>query len=111
MISTEQLVAALEELPPHDRELLELSLRRRVPDEALATLFDVEEAEVTRRRANAIDQLSTLLGLRRGEDLGSVLKSLLERAHLGRDRRAAGPRRAGRPRRRAEGRPGRGSQA
>ncbi|HLM25413.1 MAG TPA: L,D-transpeptidase family protein [Thermoleophilaceae bacterium] len=78
MISTEQLVAALEELPPHDRELLELSLRRRVPDEALATLFDVEEAEVTRRRANAIDQLSTLLGLRRGEDLGSVLKSLLE---------------------------------
>ena len=78
MISTEQLVAALEELAPHDRELLELSLRRRVPDEALATLFEIEEAEVARRRANAIEQLSQLLDLQRGEDLGNVLKALLE---------------------------------
>ena len=78
MISTEQLVAALEKLAPHDRELLELSLRRRVPDEALATLFEVEEAEIARRRANAIEQLSQLLDLQRGEDLGNVLKSLLE---------------------------------
>lgn len=78
MISTEQLVAALEELAPHDRELLELSLRRRVPDEALATLFEIEEAEVARRRANAIERLSQLLDLQRGEDLGNVLKSLLE---------------------------------
>ena len=78
MISTEQLVAALEKLAPHDRELLELSLRRRVPDEALATLFEVDEAEIARRRANAIEQLSQLLDLQRGEDLGNVLKSLLE---------------------------------
>lgn len=78
MISTEQLVAALEELPPHDRELLELSLRRRVPDEALATLFEVDEADVARRRAGAIERLSATLDLQRGEDLGNVLKSLLE---------------------------------
>jgi hypothetical protein len=80
MISNEQLVAALEELAPHDRELLELSLRRRVPDEALATLFEIEEAEVARRRAAAIEQLSSLLDLQRGEDLGNVLKSLLEQS-------------------------------
>jgi L,D-transpeptidase catalytic domain len=78
MISNEQLVAALEQLAPHDRELLELSLRRRVPDEALATLFEVDEAEIARRRAAAIEELSSLLDLQRGEDLGNVLKSLLE---------------------------------
>jgi L,D-transpeptidase catalytic domain len=78
MISNEQLVAALEQLAPHDRELLELSLRRRVPDEALATLFEVDEAEVARRRAAAIEKLSSLLDLQRGEDLGNVLKSLLD---------------------------------
>ena len=80
MISTEQLVAALEELAPQDRELLELSLRRRVPDEALATLFEVDEGEVARRRAAAIDRLSSSLDLQRGEDLGHVLKSLLEQS-------------------------------
>ena len=80
MISTEQLVAALEELAPQDRELLELSLRRRVPDEALATLFEVDEGEVARRRAAAIDRLSSSLDLQRGEDLGHVLKALLEQS-------------------------------
>lgn len=78
MISTEQLVAALEELHPHDRELLELSLCRRVSDEALATRFEVEEAELVRRRAGAIERLSGMLDLQRAEDLGDVLKALLE---------------------------------
>jgi len=80
MIPTEQLVAALGQLPAQERELLELSMRRRVPDEALATLFDVEEGEVARRRAAAIDRLSRLLDLQRGEDLGNVLKALLEQS-------------------------------
>jgi L,D-transpeptidase-like protein len=78
MIATEHLVAALEQLSPHDRELLELSLRRRVPDEALGTLFGVEVAEVARRRAGAIERLSDILEVQRGEDLGYVLKSLLD---------------------------------
>lgn len=78
MISTEQLVAALEELAPRDRELLELSLRRRLSDEALATMLEVEEAEVARRRAATIERLSGLLDLQSGEDLGNVLKVLLE---------------------------------
>jgi len=78
MISTEQLVAALEELAPRDRELLEFSLRRRVSDGALATMLQVEEAEVVRRRAATIERLSGLLDLQSGEDLGNVLKALLE---------------------------------
>ena len=78
MISTEQLVAALEELAPRDRELLELSLRRRLSDEALATMLEVEEAEVVRRRAANIERLSGLLDLQSGQDLGNVLKALLE---------------------------------
>lgn len=78
MISTEQLVAALEELAPRDRELLEFSLRGRLSDEALATMLEVEEAEVARRRAATIERLSGLLDLQSGEDLGSVLKALLE---------------------------------
>ena len=78
MISTEQLAAALEELPARDSELLELSLCRRVPDEALAAQFEVEESEVVRRRAGAIERLSGLLDLQRATDLGDVLKALLE---------------------------------
>ena len=51
MISPEQLAEALQRLDPRDRELLSLSLHRRVPDEALARMYDYEPAEVSRRRA------------------------------------------------------------
>ncbi len=78
MIQPEQLAAALERLDPRDRELLALSLRRRVPDEALGRLYDCEPAEVARRRTGAIDRLADDLGVKRGEDLGAVLKALLE---------------------------------
>ena len=61
-----------------DRELLALSLRRRVPDDDLARMYDVDAPEVARRRAAAIDRLSGELGITRGEDLGAVLKALLE---------------------------------
>jgi hypothetical protein len=78
VISTEQLTAALQKLDPRDWEVLDLSLRRRVPDEALARLFDTEPHEVARRRAFAIEHLADELGVQRGEDLGVVLKALLE---------------------------------
>ena len=78
MIQPEQLAAALERLDPRDRELLALSLRRRVPDEALGRLYDCEPAEVARRRTGAIERLADDLGVKRGEDLGAVLKALLE---------------------------------
>ena len=78
MISPEQLAQALERIHPRDRELLALSLRRRVPDEALAHLYECESTEVARRRARAIERLADEMDLQRGEDLGAVLKALLE---------------------------------
>jgi L,D-transpeptidase catalytic domain len=78
VISPEQLAQALERIHPRDRELLALSLRRRVPDEALARLYECESTDVARRRARAIEQLADEMELQRGEDLGAVLKALLE---------------------------------
>ena len=78
MISPEQLAQALDRIPPRDRELLSLSLRRRVPDEALGRLYECSPSEVARRRARAIERLADEMELQRGEDLGAVLKALLE---------------------------------
>ncbi len=98
MIEPEQLADALERLDPRERELLALSLRRRVPDEALARVYDVDSQEVARRRAGAIERLADELGAQRGEDLGAVLQALLDEgtwsaAELGADgeRAAAEP--------------------
>jgi len=78
VIPPEQLAGALERLDPRERELLALSLRRRVPDEALARVYDVVPHEVARRRAAAIERLADELGAQRGEDLGAVLQALLD---------------------------------
>jgi hypothetical protein len=78
VIEPEQLADALERLDPRERELLALSLRRRVPDEALARVYDVDSQEVARRRAGAIERLADELGAQRGEDLGVVLQTLLD---------------------------------
>ena len=78
MIEPEQLADALERLDPRERELLALSLRRRVPDDALARVYDVDPHEVARRRAGAIERLADELGAQRGEDLGAVLQALLD---------------------------------
>ena len=78
MIRPEQLAEALDRVPPRDRELLSLSLRRRVPDEALGRLYECSPSEVARRRARAIERLADEMELQRGEDLGAVLKALLE---------------------------------
>ncbi|MGH2746071.1 MAG: L,D-transpeptidase [Thermoleophilaceae bacterium] len=78
VIRPEQLAQALDRIHPRDRELLSLSLRRRVPDEALARLYECESTDVARRRARAIERLADEMELQRGEDLGAVLKALLE---------------------------------
>jgi hypothetical protein len=78
LIRAEQLAAALERLDPRDRELLELSLHRRVPDEALGSYYGCLPAEVARRRASAIEHLADDLSVQRGGDLGAVLRALLE---------------------------------
>ena len=78
MIRPEKLAEALDRIPPRDRELLSLSLRRRVPDEALGRLYECSPSEVARLRAHAIERLADEMELQRGEDLGAVLKALLE---------------------------------
>jgi L,D-transpeptidase catalytic domain len=78
VITPEQLGQALDRIHPRDRELLSLSLQRRVPDEALARLYDCDATDVARRRAGAIERLADQMGVQRGEDLGAVLKALLE---------------------------------
>jgi hypothetical protein len=78
LIRPEQLADALDRIPPRDRELLSLSLRRRVPDEALGRLYECSPSEVARLRARAIERLADEMELQRGEDLGAVLKALLE---------------------------------
>jgi hypothetical protein len=80
VIRPEQLAEALDRIHPRDRELLSLSLRRRVPDEALGRLYECSPSEVARRRARAIERLADEMELQRGEDLGAVLKALLEPA-------------------------------
>ena len=97
MIERQQIAEALGRLDPRDREILDYSLRRRVPDEDLAALFDADRAEVARRRATAIERLSSDLGAQRGADLGHILKELLEAdtwAAVEARRRRAGGRRA-----------------
>jgi hypothetical protein len=78
VIEPEQVAGALERLDPRERELLALSLRRRVPDDALARVYDVGSQEIARRRAGAIERLADELGAQRGEDLGAVLQALLD---------------------------------
>jgi L,D-transpeptidase catalytic domain len=78
VIDREQLVAALERLDPREREVLDLSLRRRVPDDAMAQVYGLDAAEVARRRTAAIERLSEDLGIQRGADLGHMLQALLE---------------------------------
>lgn len=78
MIDREQLAGALERLHPRDREVLDLSLRRRVPDGDLAELLGTDSPGVARLRAAAVERLSGELGVERGEDLGQMLRELLE---------------------------------
>jgi len=80
MIDRAQLAAALAGLDPRDREILDYSLRRRVPDEDLAELFGGAPGDIARLRAAAVERLSTELDVQRGADLGHLLRELLEPA-------------------------------
>jgi hypothetical protein len=80
MIDRTQLSEALARLDPRDREVLDYSLRRHVPDDDLAAIFDCGPSEVARMRAAAIERLANDLGVQRGADLGQVLTALLDHA-------------------------------
>jgi hypothetical protein len=76
MIRPEQLTDALARLDPRDGELLTLSLKRRVPDEALARMYGIDPSELVRRRTAAIERLADELGIESGEELGEALEAL-----------------------------------
>jgi len=78
MIDRTQLVEALGRLDPRDREVLDYSLRRHVPDSDLAAVFDCGPSDVARMRAAAVERLADDLGVQRGADLGQVLTALLD---------------------------------
>src|SRR5919202_5439441 len=78
MIDHEQLAGALQRLDPPELEVLHLSLHRRVPDASLGEVLGCDAHTVARRRAAAIDRLAEDLDVQRGEDLGHMLKALLE---------------------------------
>jgi hypothetical protein len=80
MIDRTQLSEALARLDPRDREVLDYSLRRHVPDGDLAAIFDCGPSEVARMRAAAIERLADDLDVQRGADLGQVLTALLDHA-------------------------------
>ena len=80
MIDREQLADALGRLDPRDREILDYSLHRRVPDEDLGEIFGGTPGDVARLRASAVERLSSDLDVQRGSDLGHMLKELLEPA-------------------------------
>src|SRR3954463_7698212 len=78
MIPPEQLVAAPQRPHPRGLQGVALSPRPRAPPEALADVMGWAPAEVARRRAAAIEHLADDLHVERGEDLGRVLKALLQ---------------------------------
>ena len=78
MIDRQQLAEALARLDPRDREILYLSLCRRVPDEDLAEVFGGDAGDVARMRAGAVERLSNDMNVQRGADLGHMLKELLD---------------------------------
>lgn len=80
MIDRKQLAEALGRLDPRDLEVLDYSLRRHVPDNDLAAIFDCGPSEVARMRAAAVERLANDLGVQRGSDLGHVLTALLDQS-------------------------------
>ena len=83
------LPAALQELDPARRALLDLSVRRGVADDEIATLLRIEREAVAERREEALEELSRMTGAEGADDIRSYLAALPERAW------AMGP--AGRP--------------
>ena len=80
MIDREQLAEALGRLDPSDREILDYSLRRRVPDDDLGEILGGSPGDVARQRTAAVETLSNALGVQQGSDLGDMLKALLDPA-------------------------------
>jgi hypothetical protein len=71
-----RLIQAVQELDPGTRALLDLSLRRAIPDERVAGLLGVELAEIPRRRARGIAELADKLAVPGPAELAALLVAL-----------------------------------
>ena len=67
---------ALQRLDPETRALLDLSIRRGLEDEDIASVLRVEPKEVVRRRKEALDRLASDLELTRREERDELLATL-----------------------------------
>jgi hypothetical protein len=67
---------ALRALDPESRALLDLSLRRGLEDEDIASVLRVDEHEVARRRADALARLAEDLQLHGRDQCDELLASL-----------------------------------
>jgi DNA-directed RNA polymerase specialized sigma24 family protein len=67
---------ALAALDPEARALLDLSLRRGLEDEDIASVLRVDEPEVERRRDAALERLAADLGLDGRDELDELCATL-----------------------------------
>ena len=67
---------ALQRLDPETRALLDLSIRRGLEDEDIASVLRVGPEEVVRRRNGALDAIASDLGLSTREDRDELLATL-----------------------------------
>src|SRR4051794_8965423 len=67
---------ALQDLDPETRALLDLSIRRGLDDEDIASVLRVEPEEVVRRRNNAFDQIASDLDLDTREERDELFATL-----------------------------------
>jgi DNA-directed RNA polymerase specialized sigma24 family protein len=68
--------SALARLDPETRALLDLSLRRGLDDEDIASVLRADTDDVTRRRDAAFDQLASQLGLSTREERDELFATL-----------------------------------
>jgi hypothetical protein len=71
-----RLVNAVRELDPGTRALLDLSLRRAIPDEQVARVLAVDVSEIPRRRAHGIAELADKLEVPGPSELAMLLVAL-----------------------------------
>src|SRR3954449_11585503 len=77
-ISLDELAVCLRRLDPGSRALLDLSLRRRLPFEAMAGVLHTDPFDLARRRARAVARIAAELDLE-GSGVVATVKAALSR--------------------------------
>ena len=68
-MSTDSMDQVLAEQSAESRALLELSVRRGIPDDEIASLLGTTESDVRVRRESVMDEVAEALGEKPSEDL------------------------------------------